>query len=100
MDRRKAVVAFYLCGHVSSSKLLFSLVRIIAYRPDRHNLPCLADPQKPTWRVAYAQAPKPRSLRVPENTIDILTVTDGKIMEHWAVGDMLSLMQQLGVVPA
>jgi steroid delta-isomerase-like uncharacterized protein len=34
------------------------------------------------------------------DNIDILTVTDGKITEHWAVGDMLSLMQQLGVVPA
>jgi predicted ester cyclase len=33
------------------------------------------------------------------DNIDILTVTDGKITEHWAVGDMLSLMQQLGVVP-
>ncbi len=34
------------------------------------------------------------------DNIDILTVIDGKITEHWAVGDMLSLMQQLGVVPA
>jgi steroid delta-isomerase-like uncharacterized protein len=34
------------------------------------------------------------------DSIDILTITDGKITEHWAVGDMLSLMQQLGVVPA
>ena len=34
------------------------------------------------------------------DNIDIMTVTDGKITEHWAVGDMLSLMQQLGVVPA
>ena len=31
--------------------------------------------------------------------IDIFTVADGKISEHWAVGDFLSLMQQLGVVP-
>lgn len=34
------------------------------------------------------------------DNIDIMTVRDGKITEHWAVGDMLSLMQQLGVVPA
>ncbi len=33
------------------------------------------------------------------NVMDILTVTDGKITEHWTVGDMLSMMQQLGVVP-
>lgn len=34
------------------------------------------------------------------DNIDILTVTNDKITEHSAVGDMLSLMQQLGVVPA
>lgn len=34
------------------------------------------------------------------DNIDIMTVTDGKITEHWALADMLSLMQQLGVVPA
>ena len=33
------------------------------------------------------------------DVMDILTVTDGKIAEHWTVGDMLSMMQQLGVVP-
>ena len=25
---------------------------------------------------------------------------DGQVCEHWGVADMLSLMQQLGVVPA
>ena len=34
------------------------------------------------------------------DNIDIMTVTEGKITEHWTVGDMLRLMQQLGVVPA
>jgi steroid delta-isomerase-like uncharacterized protein len=34
------------------------------------------------------------------DNIDIMAVRDGKIVEHWAVADMLSLMQQLGVVPA
>ena len=33
------------------------------------------------------------------DVMDIFTVTDGKITEHWTVGDMLSMMQQLGVVP-
>jgi steroid delta-isomerase-like uncharacterized protein len=33
------------------------------------------------------------------DNIDIMTVTEGKITEHWTVGDMLRLMQQLGVVP-
>lgn len=33
------------------------------------------------------------------DNIDTMTVIDGKITEHWTVGDMLRLMQQLGVVP-
>ena len=37
--------------------------------------------------------------QVAFDVIDILTVADGKITEHWTVGDMLSLMQQLGAVP-
>ncbi|UCD78686.1 MAG: ester cyclase [Desulfobacterales bacterium] len=32
------------------------------------------------------------------DVIDIFRVADGKILEHWAVADMLGLMQQLGVV--
>jgi predicted ester cyclase len=35
--------------------------------------------------------------RVAFDTIDIMAVREGKIVEHWAVADMLSLMQQLGV---
>ncbi len=31
--------------------------------------------------------------------MDILTVTGGKITEHWTVSDMLGMLQQLGVVP-
>jgi steroid delta-isomerase-like uncharacterized protein len=34
------------------------------------------------------------------DVMDIYTVTGGKITEHWTVGDMLGMMQQLGVVPA
>ena len=26
-------------------------------------------------------------------------VNDGKIVEHWAVGDIMGMMQQLGVIP-
>ncbi len=37
--------------------------------------------------------------KVSFDNIDILTVRGGKITEHWAVGDMLSLMQQLSAVP-
>jgi steroid delta-isomerase-like uncharacterized protein len=31
--------------------------------------------------------------------IDIWRIADGKLAEHWVEADMLSLMQQLGVVP-
>jgi len=32
-------------------------------------------------------------------TLDIIRVEDGKVAEHWGVTDVMSLMQQLGVVP-
>jgi predicted ester cyclase len=38
--------------------------------------------------------------KVSFDIMDILTVKDGKITEHWTVGDMLSLMQQIGAVPS
>ena len=31
--------------------------------------------------------------------IDIVRVSDGRVVEHWAMGDSLGLMQQLGVIP-
>jgi steroid delta-isomerase-like uncharacterized protein len=33
-------------------------------------------------------------------TIDIIRIEDGKCAEHWGVTDMMSLMQQLGAIPA
>jgi len=36
---------------------------------------------------------------VAVDVMDIFTVAGGKITEHWTVGDMLRMMQQLGVVP-
>ncbi len=41
----------------------------------------------------------PTDKPVEFNVIDIHRVVDGKITEHWAVADMLGLMQQLGVIP-
>jgi predicted ester cyclase len=32
--------------------------------------------------------------------IDIVRVVDGKVAEHWGVMDQMSLMQQLGIIPA
>ena len=42
----------------------------------------------------------PTGNAVTFDNIDIMTVRHGRITEHWAVGDMLSLMGQLGVMPA
>ena len=42
----------------------------------------------------------PTGKQVVFDNIDIFTVKDGKLTEHWTVGDMLSLMQQLGAIPA
>jgi steroid delta-isomerase-like uncharacterized protein len=42
----------------------------------------------------------PTGKQVAFDNIDIFTVIDGKITGHWAVGDHLTMMQQLGVIPA
>ncbi len=43
----------------------------------------------------------PTDARVEIQLIDIMRFDDaGLVCEHWGVADMLSLMQQLGVVPA
>jgi predicted SnoaL-like aldol condensation-catalyzing enzyme len=31
--------------------------------------------------------------------IDMMRLVDGKVVEHWNVGDDLSMLQQLGVLP-
>jgi predicted ester cyclase len=33
------------------------------------------------------------------DVIDILRLAEGKLVEHWAVSDMLALMSQLGAIP-
>jgi predicted ester cyclase len=34
------------------------------------------------------------------NTIDVIRIAGGKIVEHWLQGDFVGLLQQLGAVPA
>jgi len=41
----------------------------------------------------------PTGKHVVVDVIDIFRILGGKITDHWAVADMLGLMQQLGVVP-
>jgi predicted ester cyclase len=30
--------------------------------------------------------------------IDIVRISDGRVVEHWSMGDSLGMMQQLGVI--
>jgi steroid delta-isomerase-like uncharacterized protein len=53
-----------------------------------------------THRGEFMGVP-PTGRRVEIKLIDIMRFNDdGLVCEHWGVADMLSLMQQLGVVPA
>lgn len=37
--------------------------------------------------------------KINVKVIDILRIVDGKIVEHWGVGDYMTMMQQLGALP-
>jgi predicted ester cyclase len=41
----------------------------------------------------------PSGRAVSMGLIDIVRIYDGRVVEHWAMGDSLGLMQQLGVIP-
>jgi steroid delta-isomerase-like uncharacterized protein len=41
----------------------------------------------------------PTGRQVSIGLIDIVRVADGKVVEHWSMGDNLGMMQQLGVIP-
>ena len=41
----------------------------------------------------------PTGKKVAIEVIDIFRIAGGKFAEHWAVADMMSVMQQLGVIP-
>jgi steroid delta-isomerase-like uncharacterized protein len=67
----------------------------------------IADGDKTVARVAVTGTHEgefmgipPTSMSVDVQLIDIMRFDHaGLVSEHWGVGDMLSLMQQLGVVP-
>ena len=41
----------------------------------------------------------PTGQRVSIGLIDIVRIVDGRVVEHWSMGDNLGMMQQLGVIP-
>jgi steroid delta-isomerase-like uncharacterized protein len=41
----------------------------------------------------------PSGRAVSMGLIDIVRISDGRVVEHWSMGDTLGLMQQLGVIP-
>jgi steroid delta-isomerase-like uncharacterized protein len=41
----------------------------------------------------------PSGRSVSMGLIDIVRVSDGRVVEHWSMGDSLGMMQQLGVIP-
>ncbi|MGC4938207.1 ester cyclase [Kribbella sp. DT2] len=41
----------------------------------------------------------PTGKRISFYSVDVIKVVDGKITDHWGVGTLLDLMQQLGAVP-
>jgi steroid delta-isomerase-like uncharacterized protein len=41
----------------------------------------------------------PTGKKITVDVMDVFRIENGKIAEHWGVSDMLSLMQQIGVIP-
>jgi predicted ester cyclase len=41
----------------------------------------------------------PSGRRVRMGLIDIVRISEAKVVEHWSMGDSLGMMQQLGVIP-
>jgi steroid delta-isomerase-like uncharacterized protein len=41
----------------------------------------------------------PTGQQVSIGLIDIVRIADGKVVEHWSIGDNLGMLQQLGVMP-
>ena len=41
----------------------------------------------------------PSGRSVSMGLIDIVRISEGRVVEHWSEGDSLGMMQQLGVIP-
>ena len=41
----------------------------------------------------------PSGRRGSVGLIDIVRIADGRVVEHWSMGDNLGMMQQLGAIP-
>ena len=92
---------------IEGTKAFFSMM--FAAFPDMHftiRMQLAEGDQVMTYKIFHGthQGPfmgiPPTSKQVAVDVIDIVTVKDGKITEHWAVNDMLGMLQQLGVIPA
>jgi predicted ester cyclase len=42
---------------------------------------------------------RPSGRTVNVSLIDVVRISEGRVVEHWSVGDNLGMMQQLGVIP-
>ena len=67
----------------------------------------LADGDKVVIRMTWSGTHKGEFMGIPATgkrmsigVIDIIRITDGKVVEHWGQMDSMSLMQQLGAIPA
>jgi predicted ester cyclase len=79
----------------------FHSMQIAAF-PDRRttSLDMIAEGDKVVHRlVGEFMGIPPTGKRITWSCIDIWRIADGKIVEHWVEADMMSLMQQLGVLP-
>jgi steroid delta-isomerase-like uncharacterized protein len=94
-------------GGLAGMKQFFALLR--AAFPDLHYAieePLLADGDRVVGRCTVRGTMKGAFLGMPATgktatwtEIHAARVVDGKIVEHWAVGDRLGMLQQLGLAP-
>ena len=67
----------------------------------------LAEGDKVVIRMTWSGTQKGEFMGIPASgkrisigVIDIIRITNGKVVEHWGQMDSMSMMQQLGAIPA